>query len=78
VQGFKLFLSAVLAGLAVAGTSFLAVVQNAEVPITRLADINQITWAIIAVGALLVTVQNIQTYLKRPPEGGKFLKPNDD
>jgi len=78
VQGFKLFLSAVLAGLVVTITSFLAVVQNADVPIENFNDINQITWGIIIAGGLLVATQNVQTFLKRPPEGGKFLKPNDN
>jgi len=78
MQTLKLVLSAILAGLVVTITSFLAVVQNAEVPIENFTDINQITWGIIIAGGLLVATQNIQTYLKRPPEGGKYLKPNDE
>ena len=78
MQGLKLVLSAVLAGLVVTITSFLAVAQNADVPIENFVDINQITWGIIIAGGLLVATQNIQTYLKRPPEGGKFLKPTED
>ncbi len=78
MRGLKMFISALLAGVMVGGTSFIAVVQNSKVELVRLSDIDQITWAIIAVGAILVTAQNVQTYLKRPPEGGKFFKPNDD
>lgn len=73
----KLFLSAIIAGLTTIGTSFLAVSQNSEIQLQRLSDISEMTWAIMAVGGLLVFGGNIQTYLKRPPETVAGMKATD-
>ncbi len=64
----KLFLSAIIAGFTTIVTSFLAVAQNSEIQLQFFSDISQMAWAIIIAGGLLVFFQNIQTYLKRPPE----------
>ena len=68
MNALKLFLSAMIAGFATIFTSFLAVAQNSEVQLVNFSDISQMAWAIIVAGGVLVFLQNIQTYLKRPPE----------
>ena len=68
MNALKLFLSAMIAGFATIVTSFLAVAQNSEVQLVNFSDISQMAWAIIVAGGVLVFLQNIQTYLKRPPE----------
>ena len=59
----KVLLSAVIAGLIFAGMSLLAVAQEA----TTIGDIGELTWLIIGVGAVLVVLKDIKTYLAPPP-----------
>ena len=73
----KLFLSAVIAGFTTIVTSFLAVAQNSEIQLRVLSDISQMAWVIIIAGGLLVFFQNIQTYLKRPPETVAGMRSTD-
>ena len=68
MNALKLFLSAIIAGSTTIVASFLAVAQNSKVQLEYFSEISQMAWAIIIAGGLLVFFQNIQTYLKRPPE----------
>ena len=59
----RILLSSVIAGLIAAGTSLLAVAQEA----TTIGDIGGLTWLIIGVGGALVLLKDIKTYLAPPP-----------
>lgn len=68
----RLLISGLVAGLVSGGVAFVAVLQEAKAE--RLADISDVTWAIIIAGGLLVTLKDWQTYLKKPPEVGSVSK----